>query len=272
MKTSHLIFLLLGGVPLAVTAQTTPQGQPLSASGLPTVHGTQPPSFPEADWSWKAKSERLDEADTRSLRLNLYYGLTNVAIKKSFSAELVTDTKRLSRGNATRSRQSAMYYFDESGRRRHSYKTSGGEDRVMIIDPQQLVGYLIRPDHEDVLRMAGMPRKPISARTAPGTPAPPKFAKQVTTPLGTREFDGLAASGTLTESFYPAGTAGNDKDVVATHEAWSLPQLGITVYYRMDSPILGETVVQYKNIKVGEPPASVFEIPPDYKVRDVSAR
>lgn len=271
MRTFPLIFLLLAAAQLEATAQST-NLQPYTGSygGLvPNVSTLQ--SFPEPDWSWAARRQNADESDSRSLRLNFYYGLTSITIKKGFSAELVTDTTRLVRGSARRGRESAMYYFDEAGRRRYSYKTAGGEERILIIDPQRQLGYLIRPDREDVLRVSGTPHNPISARSAPSEPRPAKYEKQVTTQLGIKEFDGLKASGTLTESFYPPGSVGNEKEMVETKESWSLPQLGITVYWRKASPKYGETIAQYRNIKLGDPPASVFEIPSNFKVRDVTA-
>lgn len=272
MRTSPLIFLLLAAAQLEATAQTS-NLQPFTGSfgGLTPNVSTPLQRFPESDWSWASRRQHLDESDGRSLQLNFYYALTSITIKKSFSAELVTDTTRLVRGIAYRGRETALYYFDEAGRRRYSYKTASGEERIMIIDPQRQLGYLIRPDREDVLRVSGTPHNPISARSSPSEPRPAKFVKQVTTQLGIKEFDGLKASGTLTESYYPKGAVGNEKEMVETRESWSLPQLGITVYWRKASPIYGETIAQYRNIKLGDPPAPVFEIPSNFKVRDLTA-
>lgn len=273
MRTSPLIFLVLAAAQLGASAQTTNNLQPYTGTygGITPNVSTPLQNFPEPDWSWAAKRQNLDESDRRSLQLNFYYALTSITIKRGFSAELVTDTTRLVRGNAHRRRETAMYYFDEAGRRRYSYKTASGEERIMIIDPQRQLGYLIRPDREDVLRVSGTPHNPISARSAPSEPRPPKYVKQVTTQLGIKEFDGLKASGTLTESYYPPGAVGNEKEMVETRESWSIPQLGLTAYWRKASPIYGETIAQYRNIKLGDPPAAVFEPPSHFKVRDLGA-
>ena len=270
MRTFPLIFLLLAAQ-FDVAAQTSPNVYPFTSPGSANVT-TPLPSFPESDWSWAARRQNIDEADSRSLQLSYYYALTSIGIRKgAFSAELVTDTTRLVRGNASRSRETAMYYFDEAGRKRHSYKGAGGEERIVIIDPQRQVGYMIRPDREDVLRVSGTPHNPLRARSAPSEPRPPSYTKQVTTQLGIKEFDGLKASGTMTETVYPPGAVGNDKEMVETREVWRLPQLGIGVYSRTASPRFGETVSEYRNIQLGDPPASVFEIPSNFKVRDLAA-
>lgn len=268
MKTTALLFLLVAATPLAATAQS-PNVTPFTGSGG-SVSGPLP-SFADSDWAWISNRQNVDEADRRSLQLNYYFALTSFSAKKGFSAELVTDITRVVRGKTIKRHEADMVYFDEAGRRRNSYRTVGGE-RILIIDPQRQLAYLIRPDREDVLRVSGTPHNPVSARGAPAELRPPKFEKQVTTQLGIREFDGLKASGLRTESFYPAGSVGNEKEMVETSEAWSLPQLELTVFWRKASPVYGETTVQYRNIKLGDPPASVFEIPANYKVRDVSAR
>jgi hypothetical protein len=278
MRLFSLLFLLLASLAEAA-AQTSPNVQPFtSPSGAASV-STPLPSFPEHDWPSAAKGDfspaalrqRMDESDGRSLQLSYYYALTSIATKKAaFSAELVTDTATTVRGVVTRSRQTAMYYFDEAGRKRHSYKGPGGDERIVIIDPQRQVGYMIRPDREDVLRVSGTPQNPLRPISVPGEPRPPSFSKQVSTQLGIKEFEGLKATGMQTETFYPPGAVGNDKEMVETREYWRIPQLGLSVYSRSSSPRFGERVAEYRNIQLGEPPASVFEIPANLKVRDVA--
>jgi hypothetical protein len=270
MRTYPLIFLLLFAVGLDANAQGSPNVQPFTSPGGPATVTTSLPGFPEPDWSWTARNRNTDESDSRSLQLSYYYALTSIATKKAaFSAELVTDIAMPVRGVVSRSRQTAMYYFDEAGRKRHSYKGPGGEERIVIIDPQRQVGYMIRPDREDVLRVSGTPHNPLRPISMPSEPRPPTYSKQVSTQLGIKEFDGLKATGTLTETFYPPGAVGNDKEMVETREYWRLPQLGLSVYSRTSSPRFGERVAEYRNIQLGEPPASVFEIPANLKVRDI---
>jgi hypothetical protein len=278
MKPFPLLCLLIASLTEAA-AQTSPNVTPFTASSSVVNVHTPLPSFPEQDWSWAGKGDaspaalrqRMDESDGRSLQLSYYYALTSIATKKTaFSAELVTDTAMPVRGIVTRSRQTAMYYFDEAGRKRHSYKGPGGEERIVIIDPQRQVGYMIRPDREDVLRVSGTPQNPLRPISVPSEPRQPTYSKQVSTQLGIREFDGLKASGVQTETFYPPGAVGNDKEMVETREYWRIAQLGLSVYSRSSSPRFGERVAEYRNIQLGEPPASVFEIPANLKVRDVA--
>jgi hypothetical protein len=276
MRLFPLLFLLASLTEAA--AQTSPNVAPFTnPSGAANV-STPLPGFPEHDWPSAAKGDvspaalrqRMDDLDGRSLQLSYYYAVTSIATKKvAFSAELVTDTAMPVRGLVTRSRQTAMYYFDEEGRKRHSYKGPGGVERIVIIDPQRQVGYMIRPDRDDVLRVSGTPQNPLRPISMPSEPQLPTYSKQVSTQLGVKEFDGLKATGTLTETFYPPGAVGNDKEAVETREYWRIPQLGLSVYSRSSSARFGERVAEYRNIQLGEPPSSVFDIPANLKVRDV---
>ena len=274
MKARTMIFLLLAATQVAANAQMVTPPPTVNGTGSGTYSSpvSSPlPMFPEGDWSWADRRQRAEESDARSLQVNYYFALTSFTVKKGFSAEIVTDSTRYVRGQAYRGRETSMLYIDEAGRRRSAYKTGAGDERIMIIDPQRQVGYLIRPDHEDVLRISGTPHNPLSTRQNPSEGTQPKYVKQVTTPLGTKEIDGLTAAGTRTESYYPPGAVGNAKEVVETRESWALPQLGITAYWRTTSPYLVK-VVEYRDIKLGNPPDSVFEIPANYKLRDVAAR
>lgn len=105
------------------------------------------------------------------------------------------------------------------------------------------------------------------------TPLPP-FAlpllprgKGETRSIGTREFEGVKADGTMTTHTIPAGEIGNEKPIVITSERWFSPELHVVVYAKNSDPRTGDTIFRLANLKRGEPPPELFRVPADYKIR-----
>jgi hypothetical protein len=85
--------------------------------------------------------------------------------------------------------------------------------------------------------------------------------------LGTREFEGIKADGTMTTHTIPAGQIGNEKPIVISSERWFSPDLFIVVYAKTSDPRAGETIYRVTNVRRGEPSADLFKVPPDYRTR-----
>lgn len=94
-----------------------------------------------------------------------------------------------------------------------------------------------------------------------------KLGKGVTTSLGMRDFDGVKAEGKSTTWTIPAGEIGNRNPITVTSESWYAPELQVTVYSRHSDPRTGESIYRLASIRRGEPPADLFKVPEDYKVR-----
>jgi hypothetical protein len=124
--------------------------------------------------------------------------------------------------------------------------------------------------HVEVLRIG---RGEHAAAFPPPPPMPPMTlpmlprGKGDTKSLGTREFDGIKADGTMTTHTIPAGEIGNEKPILVTSERWFSPELHIVVYARTNDPRAGETIYRLANVKRGEPPADLFRVPADYRAR-----
>jgi hypothetical protein len=107
----------------------------------------------------------------------------------------------------------------------------------------------------------------------PMPPLPPLMlpivprGKGETKNLGSRDFDGIKADGTMTSHTIPAGEIGNEKPIVVTSERWFSPELHIVVFAKTSDPRAGETIYRLTNVKKGEPPAELFKIPADYRTR-----
>ena len=64
--------------------------------------------------------------------------------------------------------------------------------------------------------------------------------------------------------WYPVGTIGLFK----VTETWLAPDLKITILIKSTSPELGEKTQKLTNISRAEPPADLFQPPPDYTLID----
>lgn len=87
--------------------------------------------------------------------------------------------------------------------------------------------------------------------------------------LGTKTIEGILVTGTKTTSTIPAGTIGNDKDLVIARETWYSPDLKLVIESTQTDPRFGETTYTLTNIQRSEPDPTLFQVPAGYKVEKV---
>jgi hypothetical protein len=90
--------------------------------------------------------------------------------------------------------------------------------------------------------------------------------------LGTKTIEGIQVTGTRNTDTIPAGTIGNDKDIVITRETWYSPDLKLVIQSTQNDPRFGQTTYSLMNIQRGEPDESLFQVPEGYKVDKVPVR
>jgi len=129
-------------------------------------------------------------------------------------------------------------------------------------------------DNEDLrVEVIRIGRGEHAGAIPPMPPMPPLMlpivprGKGETKSLGSREFDGIKADGTMTSHTIPAGEIGNEKPIVVTSERWFSPELHIVVYAKTSDPRAGETIYRLTNVRKGEPSAELFKVPADYRTR-----
>jgi hypothetical protein len=118
---------------------------------------------------------------------------------------------------------------------------------------------------------AGAIAYPPEGVTLPRTPMP-AGANINREELGTQIVEGVAASGTRTTTTIPAGAIGNEQPLLIVSEQWFAPELKVLVMTRHNDPRTGETTYRLTNITQTEPARSLFEVPPDYTLRDSMIR
>lgn len=120
------------------------------------------------------------------------------------------------------------------------------------------------------------------AGTAPagGAPLPPppmgamkilggdEQAQVSTEDLGTQTMEGLLVTGARTTHTIPAGEIGNEKPITVVTEVWTSPDLKTIVYSKRSDPRMGEQTFKLTNIVRGEPDASLFRVPSDFKLTE----
>jgi hypothetical protein len=87
-----------------------------------------------------------------------------------------------------------------------------------------------------------------------------------TVSLGTKTIEGVTVEGTRTTSTIPAGEIGNAQAIVISFERWYSPDLLTNVETIRSNPFTGKTTFMLTNLKRGEPDASLFTVPADYKI------
>lgn len=95
-----------------------------------------------------------------------------------------------------------------------------------------------------------------------------EHADVTTEDLGTQTMEGLLVTGTRTTRTIPAGEIGNEKPISIVTEVWTSPDLKTIVYSKRTDPRMGEQTFKLTNVVRGEPDASLFTVPADFKLTD----
>jgi hypothetical protein len=136
-----------------------------------------------------------------------------------------------------------------------------------IYDPSSRLSIFYNP-FQRIARETILPQ-PLSAplNSIPSqTPANNPYFKQEeigTQPLGSLTLTGIRKSHTI-----PAAMSGTGKDIVIVDEYWYSPDLSVYMIIKHNDPRTGEQIVAVSEVDRHEPNASVFAIPPTYKVID----
>jgi hypothetical protein len=220
-----------------------------------------------------------------------------------YSAQALTETTQtLADGNRIVQKSTATLYRDSEGRERREQTlpmigpfTAQGEapQIISISDPVAGVNYSLNPKEKIAVKLPalppGQPGVPISGvnfdvfvnrpaagvaiggvgpqvmiyKSGPGPGNAPNVEQ-----LGSKIIEGVQADGTRTTITIPAGQMGNDRPIDIVDEQWRSPELQVTVLSKHSDPRMGETVYSLTNVSRSEPSPALFQVPPDYTVKD----
>lgn len=100
--------------------------------------------------------------------------------------------------------------------------------------------------------------------------AAPKDAKEED--LGSRNIEGVEAKGKRSTFTIPAGEVGNEREMNVVSERWYSEQLKTYVMTKHSDPRFGETTLRLTNVRLSEPPATLFDVPADFTVQEPQMR
>ncbi|MDQ3746221.1 MAG: energy transducer TonB [Acidobacteriota bacterium] len=86
--------------------------------------------------------------------------------------------------------------------------------------------------------------------------------------LGKEVVEGVQAEGTRITTTIPAGAVGNEQPIQIVNENWYSPELQVVVMTTHSDPRFGTTTYRLTNIQRAEPAATLFQVPPDYTVKE----
>jgi hypothetical protein len=201
----------------------------------------------------------------------------------------VQRTQTLADGNAIHRTTTGTIARDSQGRVRRDMTLAAigafaAESRsaphvIFISDVVSGTQYILDPNrkiaHEVLLLRRGMGIRARARRDFAQSSNPEQVwagngqsvGNETSTSLGTQTINGVEAQGTRYTQTIPAGAIGNEKPIVITTERWYSPKLQMYVLTKTTDPMRGNSVRQLTNIQLGEPSASLFQVPPGYTLK-----
>ena len=85
--------------------------------------------------------------------------------------------------------------------------------------------------------------------------------------LGTKQLESFLTEGSRLKQIIPAEKEGNTQSLEIVSENWYCPQLQTMLMRRVVDPRLGQTDYRLTEIQLGEPAASFFTVPDEYKFK-----
>ena len=98
----------------------------------------------------------------------------------------------------------------------------------------------------------------------------PSDIKPTEESLGTRQVEGVKATGRRSTTVIPAGRIGNDRAIQIVEEQWDSPELNMVISTRFSDPRTGVVEYRMTNISRTEPRADLFIVPSDYTVTEAN--
>ena len=194
----------------------------------------------------------------------------------------MTRDTTLGDGNTIHTENQTTIYRDSQGRVRREIgfelntPTTGAAKGTMIAitDPVSGNRYMLNPQNKTAHQMPFPPpmRARVSEGEASGGEAPSWVSSKAneenvsTEQLGTKTILGLSAVGTRVIRTIAAGQIGNAKPIEVVTERWFSTDLQIPLMTTHKDPMMGTMTSKVTNVSRGEPDASLFQIPSDYKV------
>lgn len=192
------------------------------------------------------------------------------------SVQTLTDGNTITRntsGHVARDSQGRMYSQETiTG---GPFAQNGPVTITSISDP--VAGYAYQLNSSTKTAVRRVLRTPPASAAQSGKTArrseqfrPADSPNVTTSDLGTQNIGGVNAQGKSMTHTVPVGAVGNAQPIVSTNEVWYSPDLQIPVLAKRNDLRMGQSTYAVTNIQRAEPPASLFQVPSDYTVKDAA--
>ena len=217
------------------------------------------------------------------------------------SAEFHSETVRLLPNNTLQvtNRVTTLVYRDKDGRTRRARKVQGtgagnqtpettANPSIEIYDAVAGYGYTLYPATKTAVRykLPANAQRPAHVwdrvpqntelfsndRYATNQTRRYQIAPPAVEMLGSQSILGAQAIGKRFTSKIPANAMGNDLEIQTVHEAWYSPELKMLVKSGTKNPQAGEHTFQLTKLTRTDQPATLFQVPADYRVVEMGAR
>jgi len=150
------------------------------------------------------------------------------------------------------------------------------EGRIIFLDTEHKIATVNLLGQPKALAAIAIPQD-SSDKNPKVQPVPTVPAHRLPTPtpdpapedLGTSQIEGFTVQGTRSTHIISAGVIGNDRPIATTTERWFSIDLKMDLVNITESPDSGKHVRKLVNIRAGEPDPLLFQIPSDFKVKEM---
>ena len=214
------------------------------------------------------------------------FGEGKVVTANPLTAKIVvTHENTLSDGNHISRTEQTTLYRDSQGRTRREMTVDAATPAtgsvkhsiITINDPVSGNRYMLDPTNKTARQMPLDPRDhPGHSKSGDGTKGPDGSSMSAAKSglsenaqrdqLGTKTIEGYQATGERMTRTIPAGEIGNEKPINVVTERWFSSDLQLPLMVVHTDPLMGTATTKVSSVNRSEPDASLFQVPPDYKI------
>ena len=238
-----------------------------------------------------AHAQRGDQAAAEAKKF-VRFGLEPSVVKGApYSADVVNESiQMLADGNRIVHRSTSRAYRDSEGRTRREEDRPSGSTAIAISDPVAGYSWNLDVDTRTARQSSSLPliyggnvnrsgeldrinvliNGQLSSFVARGGNGlwltGPGNDQSVEEKVAPRTIEGLRVEGVRRTMTIPVGAIGNERPIVVTSEEWTSPELKVLVLSESNDPRTGTSTYKLVNVKRGDPPASMCQVPSDFTI------
>jgi hypothetical protein len=201
-----------------------------------------------------------------------------------YTATAVTETTQvLADGNRIVNRSTAWLARDSEGRTRREESVDHfgpvaveNARLVFIMDPMAKTQTILNLDDHtatftkfEAAKVITVEQKRLAADT--GVSPAKNLVDVKRDSLGVDTIEGISCDHLLTTETIPEGRIGNERPIVVTSDTCASAELHLLLLRKRNDPRYGTSDYQLKDIKRGEPNATLFQVPAGFKVVETTA-